>query len=134
MITGHIKDSGRFEVCFAAGDSVSLRSVNLRKLKVSGHSQKEAVCTPDAATDKSRHTPVSQEDLGPKPNQAVPDSCLPFGEGDVVEVSGLESEMGRGLNGQRGVVTLRLLEKERLKVRFADGRHANLRLPLWNGK
>merc|ERR1712226_1230281 len=51
--------------------------------------------------------------------------CL--GPGDSVEVSGLESESGKLLNGQRGIVTAFVAETGRFQVRFELDKVVNLK-------
>jgi len=50
-----------------------------------------------------------------------------FAVGDAVEVFGLESAMGKAMNGQRGVVTQWMQDKGRFQVKLSDGKTPNLK-------
>lgn len=64
--------------------------------------------------------PLRRHGAGGKPS-------LPFKQGDYVEVHGLESESGRPLNGQRGVVESYVEEKARFEVRLGPEKTMNLK-------
>jgi len=63
----------------------------------------------------------------PRRNGAGGRPALPFKQGDYVEVHGLESESGRPLNGQRGVVESYVDDKGRFEVRLGSDKLVNLK-------
>eukprot|EP00420_Gonyaulax_spinifera_P023214 CAMPEP_0197898908 /NCGR_PEP_ID=MMETSP1439-20131203/45176_1 /TAXON_ID=66791 /ORGANISM="Gonyaulax spinifera, Strain CCMP409" /LENGTH=333 /DNA_ID=CAMNT_0043519665 /DNA_START=56 /DNA_END=1057 /DNA_ORIENTATION=+ len=65
--------------------------------------------------------PLGKVDLGVKADQAQADKSLPLQPGEIVEVVGLQSEAGKQLNGQHGVVLDFHRAEERAEVRLAAG-------------
>jgi len=73
------------------------------------------------AAKKGAATRASAKESRPK----QPD--LPFAPGDCVKVFGLESDVGRPLNGQKGVIVKYIEETGRFEVRFGLERSVNLK-------
>jgi len=104
VVSKYDEGKSRFEVRCASGSPASLKAASLRKLDL----------VPCESGGDAQSWCAAAERLSHKP-------------GVVVEVSGLESEGGRGLNGQRGIVGSYDKEKGRFVVHLAAGNPVNLK-------
>lgn len=108
----------RFEVLLLSGKTVSLKFANLREVSCDDG-------TPSPGGLKG-FTPNLRSAFSDKREVEEAAAATNFVPGHVVEVSGLESEFGKALNWQRGVVTRYLTDNGRFEVRFAHGKLVSL--------
>jgi len=89
----------------------------------------EVPAAPNSSPDAPPSAATSAESA--KPAAAAEEEDLPFRQGNCVEVFGLESESGKLMNGQKGIITHYIKEKQRFQVSLDKPvalRAANLRL------
>eukprot|EP00933_Yihiella_yeosuensis_P006966 TRINITY_DN111823_c0_g1_i1.p1 TRINITY_DN111823_c0_g1~~TRINITY_DN111823_c0_g1_i1.p1 ORF type:complete len:264 (+),score=59.89 TRINITY_DN111823_c0_g1_i1:59-850(+) len=125
LVIKYLPEKGRFQVELGLENPMSLKPENLREVS--------ATPTP---------TPTAPTQLGPKNGSAPSASTegeaavewppsLPFKLGNCVEVFGLDSETGKEINGEKGIVTGYDKTKDRVQVRVGDDikslRSTNLR-------
>jgi len=141
VITRHCEASDRFEVRFKL---VSLGAANLTKVDAAfgpGDGVLVSGLPPESGgkalngqrglvTQYLKDSGMFQVRFGPNKAMGLQAKYLQkFGPspGEQVEVSGLTSESGRQLNGQRGVVVTYVEEAGRFQVRFGQDKVVNLK-------
>lgn len=135
VVTAWKPETGRFDVLFGSDKEVALKPSNLKKPKlvvgdcveVSGlesdngkalNGQQGHILSFSVEDGGSFQVCLEKERrLNLKPENV---ERPPLGVGDSVEVCGLESESGKQLNGQKGVIVQQAEETGRFKVGFHD--------------
>jgi len=124
-------DPVRLEVRFAKGPPkydyqlVKLKPENLRRVKrnpckKTGAPKAKVQQKPPLVFNRQNVFDAADEEEVPSSQPALAKTVpmLPFRAGDLVEISGLSSEAGKSMNGQRGVVVRCDDERGRVEVRF----------------
>eukprot|EP00411_Alexandrium_monilatum_P021036 CAMPEP_0175223464 /NCGR_PEP_ID=MMETSP0093-20121207/21347_1 /TAXON_ID=311494 /ORGANISM="Alexandrium monilatum, Strain CCMP3105" /LENGTH=370 /DNA_ID=CAMNT_0016517071 /DNA_START=42 /DNA_END=1154 /DNA_ORIENTATION=+ len=141
FITMHVEETGRFEVQFKL---VKLGAEHLTKVDVAlspGDAVEVTGLAPESGgkalngqkgliTKYLKESGMYHIKFGPSKSMSLKlENLRKFGPsaGDNVEVSGLTSESGRQLNGQRGVVMTYAEDTGRFQVRFAGDKVVSLK-------
>ncbi|CAE8589060.1 unnamed protein product [Polarella glacialis] len=120
IVTRYLKDKCRFQVELGLANLGSLRAENLKEAAPKA----EASPSPSApATVRSPAVGQPSADAAAASVSAPGDDWpegLAFKAGHCVEVFGLDSELGRELNGEKGIVVSYDKAKDRIGVRVGD--------------
>mmetsp|Transcript_41608 Transcript_41608/g.120487 ORF Transcript_41608/g.120487 Transcript_41608/m.120487 type:complete len:849 (-) Transcript_41608:304-2850(-) len=114
IVSKSAQDDGRIEILFASGNPMKIKPENLQRLDM-----RPAECA-------AEHQAPSQDAATGTVDAQADDE--PIRCGDHVEVFGLESEKGKAMNGQTGIVKAYSSEKQRYEVGLSSGASANLKL------
>jgi len=117
VITGWLEEKGRFEVQLSNGNFINLKPGNLTKVEQQASALFMKVEQKvEQVQGWLNHVFLTD---GKKPATLV--------AGEVLEIFGLESDQGKALNGQRGMITGWLEEKGRFEVQLNNGNPVNVR-------
>jgi len=142
IVTGMLEATGRLQVRLSPEKVVSFKAQNLKKTELTVAERLKVVGLAKAGdADETNDRPTSEQEQGQE--QEVPQSesqskefqggdpapgaAAKFGPGNCVEVFGLESESGRLLNGQVGIIGQYIVATGRFEVRFGDDKTVSLR-------